>query len=192
MANRDAVFGARITGNLYSSSYNGKSRSYVIPASYGTAVFLGDFVTVTGTAELGQDNVYHPVVAQTVAGANNVMTGIVVGFMPDSDNVNRIYRPASTLRTVYVADDPYTIFEIQAKGTLTAADIGQNANIVVGAGSTDFGTSGMEVDLATLTTAATGQIRILDICSSPDNEFGANAKVIAMINRHTTRSTTGI
>lgn len=192
MANQDTVFGARVTGNLYSSHFNGRVRPYVVPATDAVALFVGDFVTVTGDSAPGHDGKYHPVVGQSVAGVSEFLTGVVVGFNPDPDNLNRIYRPASTLRTVYVADDPYVIFEIQASGTLVTDDIGLNANLTVGAGSVATGLSGMEIDLSTKGAEATKQIRILDLSPREDNEFGANAKVIAKINLHTLRSLAGI
>jgi hypothetical protein len=189
MANQDSVFGARGVGHLMSSNYNGQVETYTVAAGDATAMFVGDFVKFTGTSSVGQDGKSRPVVTQ--AAATDTLCGFVIGFQADSDNLNRIYRPASTLRTVYVVSDPYATFVIQAQGTLAEADIGLNADIVVGAGSTITGLSGMEVDLSTKNTT-TQQLRILAISTAEDNDFGANANVICMINEQRFKTTTGV
>jgi len=189
MANQDTVFGARACGNLMSSNYNGKVTAYTVLATDATAMFVGDFVKCTGIAGVGQDGKTRPVVTQ--AAATDTLCGFVVGFQVDSDYLNQIYRTASTLRTVYVCSDPYATFEIQASGTLAVEDIGLNAEIVVGSGSTGTGLSGMEVDLSTKNTTSQ-QLRILGLSQREDNDFGADAKVICMINEQRFKTTTGI
>lgn len=189
MANQDTVFGARGVGHLMSSNFNAQIEAYTVLATDAVALFVGDFVKFTGTSAVGQDGKSRPVVAQ--AAATETLCGFVIGFQADSDDLNRIYRPASTLRTVYVVSDPYATFEIQAQGTLLVADIGLNADIVVGAGSTVTGLSGMEVDLSTKNTTSQ-QLRILGLSNREDNDFGANANVICMINEHRFKGTTGV
>lgn len=191
MANVDSVFGARIAQVQRASGYSGKVNSYTIPASDGTALFFGDFVKLTGTSAQNEDGVYHPVVTQ--AAATETLVGVVVGFKVNADNLSRIYRPASTLRTVYVADDPYELFEIQASSdaAIVVGDIGQNADITVGSGSTVTGLSGMELDQTSL-TAATAQLRILRLMPGEDNEFGLHAKLLCMINEHQYKTTSGV
>jgi hypothetical protein len=189
MANQDTVFGARSVGHLMASNFNGAVQTYTVLATDAVAMFVGDFVKLTGTNGNGQDGFSWPVVTQ--AAATDITCGFVIGFVPDSDNLNRIYRPASTLRTVKVISDPYATFEIQASGTLAEADIGLNADITVGAGSTVTGLSGMEVDLSTKNTT-TQQLRILGISNRPDNTFGADAKVICMINEQRFKGAVGV
>lgn len=189
MANQDSVFGARSAGHLMTSNFNGQVAAYTVLATDATALFVGDFVKFTGTAGVGQDGKSRPVITQ--AAATDTLCGFVIGFQVDSSYLNQIYRTASTLRTAYVINDPYATFIIQAQGTLAEANIGLNADIAVGSGSTVTGLSGMEVDLATLGTA-TAQIRILGLAEEEDNEFGADANVIAMINEHRFKTTTGI
>jgi hypothetical protein len=185
MANKDTVFGARITGNLYSSTYSGRVRSYTVPATDAVALFVGDFVKLTGTSGVGQDGKSRQVVTQGTAATDVPIVGIVVGFEVDSSNLNSISRAASTLRTVRVCDDPYVMFEIQTSGAaLTAAMIGTTAQITVGSGSTITGLSGMEVDVSTLYTNGDGQIRLVDLSPREDNDYGLNGKAICMISRH--------
>jgi len=189
MANQDSVFGARSDGHLMSSNFNGQVASYTVLATDAVAMFVGDFVKLTGISGVGQDGKSRSVVTQ--AAATDTLCGFVIGFQPDSDNLNRIYRPASTLRTVYVVNDPYATFVIQAQGTLAVENIGLNADIVVGTGSTVTGLSGMEVDLSTVNTTSQ-QLRIMEISTAEDNEFGANANVICMINEQRFKGTVGV
>ena len=188
MANRDAPFGARIVGHLLGSDWNGKARKYTIPATDSTAVFMGDFVTHQGTSATGFDGELLPVVAQSAAG--DALTGIVVGFGLNPSYLNQTYRTASTLRDVYVCDDPYVLFEIQSDGTGAVTDIGANADIVVGSGSTTTGLSAMELDESSVTTS-TAQLRIHGISHRADNAIGASAVFICSMNESLYKSTTG-
>jgi hypothetical protein len=189
MANRNAIFGARLVGHLYGSPYNARVRSYIVPSSDTDAMYLGDFVSMTGdgaTNELGQT---FPTVEQTAAGA--VITGVIVGFVADSGNLNQIYRSASTERTVFVCDDPNAIFEIQTDGTAVAGDFGSNADIVLGTPSTEYGTSGTQLDQSTV-TASTAQLRILGLSQRVDNELGQYAKFLCMVNEHSFKQAAGV
>jgi hypothetical protein len=191
MANVDSVFGARYVGSFQSGSTGAaKVKEYVGVAAYGTALFVGDFVKLAGTAANNEDGISLQSVEQAAAG--DTVCGFVVGVRANPDNLNRIYRPASTLQTVYVCDDPYAAFEIQTASAtdLTATMIGNNADITVGSGSTTTGLSGMEVDLTTVGTAD-GQLRILQLIPREDNEYGEHAKVLCMINEHRYKGTVG-
>jgi hypothetical protein len=189
MANVDAKFGARLVGHLYGSPFTARVRSYTVPASDGTALFVGDFVKITGTASAGSDGIVRQEVIQ--AAATNTLVGIVIGFSFDTSYQNQIYRTLSTLRTAYVCDDPNALFEIQSDGVVDAGDIGSNADIVVAAGSTVTGISGMELEESSV-TAATAQLRILDLAPRADNAVGANGNLICMINEHQYKTTSGV
>ena len=189
MANANTIFGARLVGHLHSSTSNARVSAYTVLATDAVALYVGDFVKLTGTSANGDDNLNHPIVTQ--AAAENTLVGWVVAFKPNADYLNQIYRTASTLRTVYVCDDPYATCEIQVSGTFAATDMGQNADITVGTGSNFTGLSGMELDSGTY-TGATAQLRILALDNRIDNELGANANVICMINEHQYKTTTGV
>jgi len=189
MANQDTIFGARLVGHLYGSADNARVSSYTVPATDIVALFLGDFVTHEGTSALGDDGENHPVVAQ--AEATDTIVGVVVGFFASREFENQNYRTASTLRTVFVCDDPYATFEIQSDGVGDVGDVGSNAEITVGTGSTVFGTSGMELQESSV-TASTAQLRILEFSPRPDNEIGLNTDFICMINEHQYKTTAGV
>lgn len=187
MANSDAPRGFTPIRHKNGAPYNGAAKLYCIPASDSTAVYIGDAVKSAGSADANGV----PTVAQAAAG--NAIRGVVVGIVPDTE-ASTVYRVASTLRYVLVADDPDLVFEVQedsAGGALTADEVGENADIVVAAGSTVTGRSGMELDSSDHKTA-TAQLRILRLVPRADNEIGTNAKWEVMINEHELASTTGV
>lgn len=187
MANVDRVNGLRPVKHLDGSPYNGAANRYYVPSSDGTAIFPGDAVKSAGSADA------NGVASVAQAAAGDALRGVVVGVEPITDE-SLIYRAASTERYVLVADAPDLVFEIQEDadgGALAAVDVGLNADIVVAAGNTDTGTSGMELDTSTKVSSA-AQLRILGFVQRPDNEIGANAKVLVAINEHELKSTTGV
>ena len=198
MANTDAPFGLRPIKHKGGAPYTGAANPYYIPSTYATALFIGDPVIKTGTAntaevtEPGAGTFIPgslPEINKAAAGDGNAITGVIVGFSPDPDNLSRSYNPASTERIAYVCDDPDVIFEIQADGAIAATQVGLNAVLIyTNAGSTTTGLSGVELDTSSDAPAAdaSNQLTILRVVNRTDNEAGsANTKVEVKINQHT-------
>lgn len=194
MANNDTPFGLRPIGHPSGLS-KASIRAYHVASDYGTALFPGDPVIKTGTANTAE--VSAPglgtvqigalsQVAKATAGDDNAITGVIVGVAADPNNLGRRYIPASTGGVVFVNDDPQTEYEIQADEDIVAADVGANAALVyTNAGSTATGQSGAELDSSTVANTATLQLRILGVIPRTDNEAGSNfTKVRVRINRH--------
>ena len=196
MANANTPFGLRPVRHRNGAPYNGAATRYYVPASDSTALYLGDPVIIAGSADA--DGVASVTKATAAGGA--YMLGPVVSVEP-ADGTNSggrdstTYRAASTAAYVYVADDPDLIFEVQEDavgGALAAADVGLNGDWIAGSGSTVTGLSGAQLDTSTKATTATLQLRILGFVQRPDNEIGANAKVLVSINLHSLNNSTGI
>lgn len=198
MANNDTPFGLRPVRHRNGAPYNGAFNAYYVPSTYATALFIGDAVVKTGTSNTsevsapgaGKFNVGTlPEINKATAGDLNPITGVIVGFAPDPDNMNRVYNPASTERVVYVADDPDLVFEIQADGTISAAQVGLNAVLIyTNTGDTNTGLSGTELDTSSDVPAAdaSNQLTIQRVVNREDNEAGSNfTKVEVKINNHT-------
>ena len=160
---------------------------YYIPATDGTATFIGDAVKSAGSAT--SDGLY-PTVAQAAAG--DAIRGIVVGFSDqpyvsvNTDNLNEKYRAASVARYAFVVDDPDVIFEVQedsAGGSIAAASVGLSCDFVVGSGSTVTGKSAMEVDSSDVGTAA-GQFKLLRVSNKVGNELGNYCKWEVLFREH--------
>lgn len=185
MANVSRPFGARPVYHLQGARI--QARKYFIASGDGTAVFKGDFVKLAGSADTDGTA---PTVIQ--AAATNPVIGVVVGFLPNQANldVNGQYRVASTNRYVWVIDDPYVVYEMETSAATPAAtDVGLNCEFVVGSGSTTTGESAATADMGNKDTTATRSLKILGFSSRVDNEVGASAKLLVMINNHQLRGT---
>jgi len=205
MANPDTPFGLKPVRHMLGLPLNGAVKPYYIPSTYGTALFIGDPVVKTGTANttvvqapgVGRFGVGTlPEINRTVVGdvsggseATKLITGVIVGFAPDPNNLGRIYNPANTERIAYVCDDPFVVFEIQADGAIPATSIGLNAVLIAThSGSTVTGLSGMELDTTSDAPEAnaSNQLIILRAVNREDNDTTlTHAKVEVRINTHT-------
>jgi hypothetical protein len=190
MANSNAPEGLKPVRYASGAPYNGAANAYYVPASDGTALFIGDPVIIAGDADA--DGV--PTCTRATAGAAGRVTGVVVGFRPSTTLIANGYRAASTAEYVYVADDPNLLFEIQEDavgGALAATNVGQNADLIAGSGSTATKRSGFQLDSSTAATTATLQCRIEGFVRRPDNAIGANAKMLVRINLPTQTGAVG-
>ena len=182
MANTDQPFGFVPIGTTDGSDYHGKLREVEFLAADAVACFIGDMVKLTGTT--GADG-FTPVVAR--AAATDAIIGAIVEFLPDFSSETFLTagssRTASTARKARVAWGSDVLYVAQASTTLTAADAGQNADIVVAAGSTVTGISGMEIGAA-IGSGATGQVRLRHVFNTPTNELGADAQWVVSINEN--------
>lgn len=79
-----------------------------------------------------------------------------------------------------VYDNPNILYEVQASGAFSEADIGLNADLTAGTASST-GISTAEVDSTTFTTV-TAQVRIVDYLRDGQNEATTNAKLLVLIN----------
>lgn len=183
MANVDAAFGFVPIRHL--SGYAARANKYTIGSGYATSIFNGDAVIIASDGEVEQ------------AAATNVnIIGVFAGVSytaSDGSYVYSEYWPANTVGTniiAYVYDDPYTVYKVQSAGAPAQTNIQNNADIVVGTGSTITGQSAMEIS-GTMATG-TAACRILALYDAPDNAFGTNAVMEVIFNEHLLRATAGI
>ena len=124
MANKNAPFGARVIGHLYGSAFNARIRPYVILTDDATALYPGDIVKLV--ASDGTKNEWDQILpACTLAAAGEVMLGVMVGLIPNANNINIAYHPVSTMQTILVCDDPNAIFEMQINGDFSLQILGK-------------------------------------------------------------------
>ena len=182
MANVDSPFGLKPARHISGAPYNGAFNVYTTASGDNVAIYVGDPVKLSGTAQVVNGVTYTDV---DQAATGDVVLGVVVGVLPETDESLK-YRAASTVRRLCVADDPSLVYEIQevSGGTaLTTAAIGLNANFVVGTGSTVTGLSGVELNNATEDTTNTLDLQIVGIVNRVDNEVGEHAKWLVRNNR---------
>jgi hypothetical protein len=99
------------------------------------------------------------------------------------------YSPASTLATIQTIISTAAVYEAQDGNLLagiTAAMIGQNANINVStAGSaTRPNLSGHVIDDNTVAVTASLDLHLLNLFADPNNAAGPHARVEVMFNKH--------
>lgn len=183
MANADSPFGLRPVRHTSGAPYNGAANVYSTASSDNVAIFIGDPVKLSGTSQVVNGLTLADV---DQAATGDVVLGVVVGVLPDTAN-SLPYRAASTVRRLLVATDPSLLYEIQevSGGTaLAAADIGLNANFVVGSGSTTTGYSGVELNNSGEASTNTLDLQIVGLVERPDNAVGEHAKWLVRVNRN--------
>ncbi len=177
MANPDAPFGFRAI-NAMGGPFNGATQRVYVPsiASEGD-LFIGDVVTLTGSAS--SDG--YPAVKE--AAATEAAYGVISGFDANPDNLTLPYRAALTARYAQVVPVLGNFFEAQFNTVSEVADVGLNTIYVVGAGSTATGYSTTEISATAVGTSAAGEIKIIGFVDRPDNDLTlTNANAIVIFN----------
>lgn len=153
---------------------------YFVPATDGTALYIGDPVALAGSADTAGK---YPTVTKGTLTANNAWCGVVVGVLPVSPELQTSapltvpYRAASTAAYILVADDPdqeFIIGEDAVGAAIEANDLG-NLGILVagGGGSTVYGRSSAVLDSSSFDSGtATGQVILLGLVDRPDLVLG--------------------
>lgn len=198
MANANRPSGFTPVQYLNGAPWSGQARLYSIAAAYATALYVGDPVISSGTADA------NGVPGIVLGAATGALRGVIVaigsseGLPANIVNPNVTYRPAAAQSGVWyamVVDDPNVIFEIQEKANTTqlaATEIGLNQISIAGTGNGFV--SGWQLAAttdATAATTATLQLRLMGLARRQDNAFGAYAKHLVKINVHELGTGTG-
>lgn len=209
MANVSKINGFSPVKHLNGSPYNGQATIYAHSSGDATALFVGDVVKLVGS---GNTSGIQYVTASTAgtAGTGLAAVGVVVGVIntkldPVTGKMTNgsialdtpQYVPASTEQYLLVADATDVIYEVEATTagsayTFTAADVGLNANLYAGAGSTATGNSAYSLDMADSGTTATLPFKIVGVSQRPDNAMATTAvKVLVQLNNSQFKGGTG-
>lgn len=154
-----------------------------IASGLASNIFTGDAVIPVNTSK----NI-------NVAAATNRILGVFKGvqFVNAAGEIKFEHNWASgtvpktgTTPDAWVYDDPRILFLVSMSGAFALADIGAFADLTKGtAGSTLTGQSGDQIDSTTVGSGSA--FKIYDYDRSPDNEVGANARVLvgAVLHYH--------
>ena len=196
MANVNRPFGLKPVSYLNGAPYNGQARLYSVAVGNGTALYVGDPVTLSGTADTTG------IAGVSIGVAGSAVIGVIVGVVVASAGVSlvgstidltRRSLPVSTAGYVMVADDPNLIFEIQdgvVAGT-ALTDIGQNVDFLIAAGGKTFSDSGTTT-ATTVAGTATCNLKLLGFVQREDNTPASQyAKLLVKINNHVYNAHTG-
>lgn len=193
MANINKVSGLAPVRYLNGAKWTGQGNIYYIDSAYGTAIYPGDPVTLSGSGSATGI----PGIQIGVAGATCVGVAVAFGTLAEGAYINpadltALNAPATKNGKAYyalVVDDPNVIFEIQESGTaLAAADIGLNANFAIAAPATGAVYSGTYLDNSTKNTTSTLNLKLLGLARRSDNAFGTYAKWHVLLNNHAFRT----
>lgn len=161
-----------------------RQNEYSIASAYGTAIYTGDLVKLTGTGTN---------IAKSAAGDTNNI-GVFMGCRYVNSVGEQKYARAWTASTVgsnivaMVVDDPNVTFEIQGD-SVAAGDIGAMADIDSGTGTASTGISAVSAAVSSATGTTGKTLSLLRLIERPDNAYGAYAKVEVLIAEHVMRQT---
>jgi hypothetical protein len=182
MASTLTPYGFRAVNELGGLPYAGSTRSFLIdPAGYNTNIFNGSIVRINANGYInivlttGADDSANVFPAGTI--------GIFVGCTYTNAQGQIIYSqyyPANTASvqgssiTAYVIDDDRAVFSVQANGSITQAELGQNVFLSAvqstSTGSTTTGNSTTAVSATSQT--ATAAFRIVGFPQNVNNAVG--------------------
>lgn len=198
MANTSRINGFKPVKHLNGAPYNGQANLYEVPAGEAVPVFVGDLVKLSDSAATSLYPAVEAVVGASAQIAAGPILGAVVGivnskFDPVAGALSSgsisldtpVYRPASTKQFVLVCDSDDVIYEAEADASVAATSIGLNVGVGASAHTNPLlnGASPMYVYSTTAPdTTSTRPLQILGIVNRPDNEIGANSKVLVRIN----------
>jgi|FLOH01.1.fsa_nt_gi hypothetical protein len=188
MANATGAFGLRPVRHISGAPWNGATVKCYISANYATALFVGDPVLMDTTLANKDTTGNHPTIIASAGTAGTLIRGVIVGFEPNPDDLNKQYSPASTEGYAYVAMDPDVVFAVRGDGGGTPSKVfpGQNAVLIATAGgSTATGLSGFHMDEGTTTAPTTTQnftLHILNVQAVEDNTLADNAVYEVLLN----------
>ena len=190
VGNINSPQGLRPVGTLGSAGYCGRIEIYSTSTSDANAIGVGDPVVANGTANT--DGVPTAIRYTSSAGTSATpITGVMVGVVPNPLNLAQTYRPGSTAQSILVDVDPNTIYEVADGSTTTnvaVTDIGQNANITMGAVNTTTGNSAATLNNSTFATTFQLELKLVRLSPKVGNRIGDYAKYEVLVNNHQFKS----
>ena len=178
MATTATPYGLKAVNHIGGTPYAGSTRLLPIASGYGTNIFNGSVVQIVaaGTIEIVTD------LGNNADAFPNGVIGVFVGVTYTDPNLGTVvFRnnfPTGTVADdiqAYVIDDPDVVFQAQADGAVTQADLGQNTNFAAvqstTTGDTTNGNSNTAVSSTTATTS-TIAFRIVDFVDGPKSTVG--------------------
>ncbi len=185
MANAQNRTGLTPVMHVSGAPWNGATRRCYIETGHSGALYVGDPVVLTGSADASG---CYPTVG--IATAGGVVFGVITSFEELPTNLTKTYFASGDTggRFCNVCCDPTVLYEVQGNSAaaIAATDVGGNADLVATAGgSTVTGYSGWELSQATITTTSTLQVRIMGASPRVDNDISAiYAKWLVLINKN--------
>ena len=193
MANIDAPFGLRPIAKQGSAPGGTVGTTKYKISSGASAIFTGDPVKLKADGSIE--------VKGGVGAITGAISGVFMGcFYTDPTTSKPTFRNnfpdglAATDAIAFISDDVNQLYIAQQDANdIGAADLGNNAEMIMAAGSTTTGMSRAEIDSSTAATGnATYMLKILDFYDTPSNDTtAANSVLVVKINNHQLAASTG-
>ncbi len=178
MASSATPYGFKAVNLIGGQPYAGSTRQIKIASGYGTNIYNGSIVSIVagGTIEIVTTN------GDNSTGFPAGTIGVFVGCTytdPSTGNITfKQNWPTGTVASdakAYIVDDPDVVFQVQADGAVTQADLGQNVKLAaVQSTNTGSTTTGNSTSAVSATTASTSgfAFRIVDFVDAPGSTVG--------------------
>lgn len=173
MATTAAPYGLLPINLIGGQSFTGGSiRDYAMTTNSATAIFKGDIVTIGATAG-GQPEAMTATPTTSTRGLVGVAVGCSYVDPVLKYQVFANYLPANAISAGYtnvairVVEDPDQLYQVQADGSITRAQIGLNAELTNFGGSTTSGNSTIALESTTPANTASYAVRIVDLVVGP-------------------------
>lgn len=189
MPNVNSPMGLRPYSHRSGAPYNGAVRTYYVPSSNSTALYIGDPVMLVTNSSDGNGV---QTVAIASAGTSNPVLGSFQGITNNAgtavitlQQTQTPYLAASQAAYVVVCDDPDLLYLVQEDSSTTgmvSGASGRNANLIAGTGNTYSSNSGWMLSSSSMGTTINEQLRIVQLLQQSDNAVGAYAKWLVRLN----------
>jgi hypothetical protein len=175
MANTATPYGLRPVNLVGGRAFAGATRKLPIESGYSTSIFFGDVVKMssgyivkdTGTSTATPIGVFMGCSYMDATYGWTFRQMWTASTIPQANA-----QPALTVAPqAFICDDPFAVFQIQANGSVALTQIGNNAALVQGSGSTTTGDSAVSANATTASTN-TLPLRIIDFVRGPNSSPG--------------------
>lgn len=193
MANPTGGFGLRAVRRLDGAAMSFQIETNQIAYNNANTFGTGDLVIRLSTGFIDK-----------YAASGAVVLGVFMGCKYFSAPVGRtIWSPiwnapsiaSNLIVEAYIMTDPNLVFDIRGSATaaITRADVGANADVVVGTANAITGQSTTTLDTSAMNSTATFPLRIVGLASFPevDNTLASNIAQV-VLNTQVYKSNTGI
>lgn len=167
MATTAAPYGLRPINLIGGQSFTGGTiRKYYMTTNSATGIFFGDVVSIAD----GQPSALTATPTTSSVGVVGVCVGVQYTDPTLKYSQWAQFLPANAVNSGYtniyisVIDDPDQLYQVQADGSVTAANIGDNAALAnFSQGSAITGNSKVALDQSTIANTSTLAVRIVDL-----------------------------
>jgi hypothetical protein len=173
MATTASPYGLLPLNLIGGQSFTGGSiRDYAMTVNSSTAIFKGDVVAI-GVASGGQPTALTATPTTSTRGLVGVAVGVSYVDPVLKYQVYANFLPANAISAGYtnvairVVEDPDQLYQVQADGAITLAQIGLNAELTNFGGSTTTGNSTIALESTTPANTSTFAVRIVDLVNGP-------------------------